>query len=321
MLLDLVEWQQKLDGCPGRSTRGATPIPDPEYPARTKALSLWLLRQGKQEGIYKMREPKKIAISADGPDLDAKVENRFSDARYLLIIDVDTGEFEALPNPVTAHQRGAGVHIIALAFSKGAKAIATGYCSPDIGGPLKSTGIEVITGMTGTARDALERFRKVLSEKASESQGGSMAAAINKGAAFYAARNAVRQIVTLLPVLIGVVLLIGLFNAFISRKLLTSVFSGNVILDTLAGACLGSVFAGNPIHSYVIGGELLTYHVSLYAVTAFLVTWVTVGLVQLPAEIEALGKRFALLRNGLSFVLAIVISILTTLLQDLLGRG
>jgi hypothetical protein len=91
-------------------------------------------------------------------------------------------------------------------------------------------------------------------------------------------------------------------------------------LDTLWGACFGSIFAGNPINSYVIGGELLKYIVSLFAVSAFIVTWVTVSLVQLTVEIAAFGKRFALLRNGFSFVLAIPIAILTVLTVNLLGR-
>jgi hypothetical protein len=102
--------------------------------------------------------------------------------------------------------------------------------------------------------------------------------------------------------------------------ILTSIFSGNVALDTLWGACFGSIFAGNPINSYIIGGELLKYGVSLFAVTAFIVTWVTVGLVQLPAEIAAFGKRFALLRNGLSFLLAIPVAIVTVLILNLLER-
>ena len=34
----------------------------------------------------------KIAVSSDGPNLDAKVANRFRNAEYLLIIDLDTGE-------------------------------------------------------------------------------------------------------------------------------------------------------------------------------------------------------------------------------------
>ena len=134
-----------------------------------------------------------------------------------------------------------------------------------------------------------------------------------------AARSSARQFVNLLPILIGVVLLIGLFDAFISKELLTSIFSGNTILDTLWGASFGSILAGNPINSYIIGGELLDYGVSLFAVTAFVIAWVTVGLVQLPMEIAALGKKFALLRNGLSFILSIIIAMLTVTALNLLG--
>ncbi|MBN2318619.1 MAG: hypothetical protein JXR49_06065 [Acidobacteria bacterium] len=50
-----------------------------------------------------------------------------------------------------------------------------------------------------------------------------------------------------------------------------------------------------PINSYVVADELLRNNVGFFAVTAFLVTWVTVGLVQIPAEASALGKKFALL--------------------------
>ena len=65
---------------------------------------------------------------------------------------------------------------------------------------------------------------------------------------------------------------------------------------------------------------MLKYGVSLFAVTAFIVTWVTVGLAQMPAEIAAFGKRFALLRNSLSFVLAIPVAILTVMILNLVGR-
>ena len=117
----------------------------------------------------------------------------------------------------------------------------------------------------------------------------------------------------LLPIFIGIILCIGLFTAFISEELLSSIFSGNPAADTLLGAGLGSIFTGNPINSYIIGGELLKYGVSLMAVTAFITAWVTVGIVQLPAEIAALGKEFALARNAVSFVMSLAIAILTVI--------
>ncbi|MBN2062643.1 MAG: NifB/NifX family molybdenum-iron cluster-binding protein [Deltaproteobacteria bacterium] len=263
----------------------------------------------------------KIAVSAVGSNLDAKVANRFSATEYLLLIDIDTGEYEAVPNPFITHQNGAGVQAVALAVSKGAKAILTGYISPAVANRLRiSAGIEILTGLTGTAREALEQYRKTFSTESPGNQHSYKAALMGKDLFIHSIQSTTRQFVTLLPVLLGVVLLIGLFDAFISRVSLTSIFSGNMALDTLLGACFGSIFAGNPINSYIIGGKLLKYGVSLFAVTAFIVTWVTVGLVQLPAEIAAFGKRFALLRNGLSFLLSIPIAIFTLLILNLMTR-
>ena len=77
--------------------------------------------------------------------------------------------------------------------------------------------------------------------------------------------------------------------------------------------------AGNPVTSYVLGGEFLTQGVGLVAVTAFIVAWVTVGLVQLPAEALLLGKKFAVTRNIVSFFFAIIVALITAGIMYLLG--
>lgn len=126
--------------------------------------------------------------------------------------------------------------------------------------------------------------------------------AINKSA---------KAIYRALPILLGVILLVSLANALIPKSAYAALFRGNYILDPLIGGAAGSILAGNPITSYVIGGELLTQGISLMAVTAFIIAWVTVGIVQLPAEAMLLGKRFAITRNALSFVFSIIAAILT----------
>ena len=113
------------------------------------------------------------------------------------------------------------------------------------------------------------------------------------------------------PYLIGVILLISLVNVSISESSFTLLFKGNLILDPLIGNILGSVLAGNPITSYILGGELLNEGISLVAVTAFLASWGTVGIIQLPAESILLGKKFAIIRNFAAFIFSIVVAILT----------
>lgn len=119
------------------------------------------------------------------------------------------------------------------------------------------------------------------------------------------------------PILLGVLLLIGLITTLVPKAFFSRVFTGNRVLDPLIGAVFGSTAAGSPLTSYVIGGELLNNGISLVAVLAFIVSWVTVGAVQLPAESMMLGKSFALIRNGISLIMAVVIAVLTVLISGI----
>ena len=118
----------------------------------------------------------------------------------------------------------------------------------------------------------------------------------------------------MLPVLFGVMLLAGLFKVFVSADVLTAVYSGTPLLDAFSGACLGSVTGGNAVNSYVIGQALQESGVSLFAVTAIMITWVTVGVVQLPAEISAFGTKFAISHNAVAFLLAVPMALSTVAL-------
>jgi len=113
-----------------------------------------------------------------------------------------------------------------------------------------------------------------------------------------------------LPVLLGVLILISISQTFIPKEFYEKIFAGNNFIDTLLGAIFGSIAAGNPITSYIIGGELMKMGIGIIAITAFITAWVTVGVIQLPAEIIMLGRKFALARNIISFVSAILIAFL-----------
>ena len=121
------------------------------------------------------------------------------------------------------------------------------------------------------------------------------------------------------PVLAGVVFLVGLANTLIPKSAYAAVFSKNVILDSFIGGFIGSILAGNPITSYVLGGEMIAQGISMVAVIAFMVTWVTVGIVQLPAEAMLLGMRFALWRNLFCFLSSIAIAYLVAFTLKMIG--
>ena len=114
-----------------------------------------------------------------------------------------------------------------------------------------------------------------------------------------------------LPILMGIILLIGLANAFIPKSVYISFFSGFPLSDAVIGAVIGSILAGSPITSYIVSGELLAQGIDLVAVTAFIVAWVTVGFITFPAESMLLGKKFAFIRNATSFVFSILVALIT----------
>lgn len=121
-----------------------------------------------------------------------------------------------------------------------------------------------------------------------------------------------------MPIIIGVVMLVSLSIAAVPKSFYKDIFTGHKFIDPLIGVIFGSVAAGNPATSYIIGGELLNQGVSLVAVTAFILAWVTVGLIQLPAESLMLGKKFAIARNVVSFITVFIVALLTVFTLSIL---
>lgn len=124
-------------------------------------------------------------------------------------------------------------------------------------------------------------------------------------------KNTFKTLLMVMPMLLAVIGLMGLFEAFVTLEMIESLFKGDAVSDTLIGTAAGAVSVGQPFLSYAIGGELLNEGVSLYAVTAFILSFVTLGLVQLPLEWTLFGTRFTLMRNLLSLIFAVLISLLT----------
>jgi predicted Fe-Mo cluster-binding NifX family protein len=253
----------------------------------------------------------KIAIPANAPELDAVVEKRLGTAAYLLVVDLDDMSFEAVAGPSPSAGPGAGIEAVSIVLNMGAKAILSGFISPYIASTLEKNGIAVITPVGGRVTDVIEKYKQGAFVQPSSLKMAPARAIPPLRPAF---QKAARQFISILPFLTGVVLLVGLFRGFVSRELLMTIFSGHVIQDTLWGACLGSIFTGNPANSYVVGETLLNMGASLFGAAALMMTWVNVGVLQLPAEISALGARFAIVRLVAAFLMAIFVSILTVVL-------
>ncbi len=134
-----------------------------------------------------------------------------------------------------------------------------------------------------------------------------------------AAKNTLRTLIMVMPMLLSVIGLMGLFETLVTPEMIHSIFQGSPFEDMLIGTGAGAISVGQPFLSYAIGGELLNDGVSLYAVTAFILSFVTLGLVQLPLEWGLFGTRFTVLRNLLSFIFAFLISFATVYVLGLIS--
>jgi predicted Fe-Mo cluster-binding NifX family protein len=101
----------------------------------------------------------KIAVSASSSDFGASVDPRFGRCPYFLFIDTETMEFEAVENPNISSASGAGIQSAQLIANMGAKALLTGSCGPNAFQTLQAAGVEVIVGIMGGIKEAVEQYK------------------------------------------------------------------------------------------------------------------------------------------------------------------
>jgi uncharacterized membrane protein YraQ (UPF0718 family) len=106
---------------------------------------------------------------------------------------------------------------------------------------------------------------------------------------------------------IATVILIGLILGFVPRDQISRIIGEQAgFRGIFVVAVLGAVLHIPSIISFPLAGSLLKCGASVTAVAVFITTLTMIGIATLPIEIRELGKRMAILRNGLSFFIAIV---------------
>lgn len=257
----------------------------------------------------------KIAVPSTRPDLDGTVSHKLGTAPHLLVIETDDMSFEAVDGVAQSSGPGAGVQAVSLVMGMGAQALLVGSISPHIIRVLEKQSIHVVSGVSGTVSKVVADY---MASKASGVAGDHQDSLVDQPVAqslwIDAVHKGAKQLYALVPRLVGVILLLGLFRGFLPEEKLLSLFSGSPMYDAVWGAILGSVLVGNPVNSYVIGESLLRAGAGVAGASALMLAWVSVGVVQLPVEAAALGMRFALVRNCAAFLVAVFMACVLTLL-------
>ncbi|MFP4375121.1 MAG: NifB/NifX family molybdenum-iron cluster-binding protein [Spirochaetaceae bacterium] len=101
----------------------------------------------------------KVVVSAEGRDLDSRVDERFGRASCLLLVDTETLELEVIDNgPNTAAAQGAGIQAASAIAATACEAVISGNVGPRAYATLEKAGMAVYRTGEATVREAVAAF-------------------------------------------------------------------------------------------------------------------------------------------------------------------
>jgi predicted Fe-Mo cluster-binding NifX family protein len=103
--------------------------------------------------------PSKVCVSATSSSIDSHIDPRFGRCAYFIIADPETMDFQCLPNAAYESPHGAGIQAAQAVANQKVQAVITGMVGPNAHRVLSTAGIEIITGVSGTVRDAILRYK------------------------------------------------------------------------------------------------------------------------------------------------------------------
>jgi predicted Fe-Mo cluster-binding NifX family protein len=101
-----------------------------------------------------------MCVSAAGNNLDAQLDPRFGRCAYLVIVDSETMQFEAILNMAASATGGAGIQAAQTIANRGVKVVITGNVGPNAFGALSAAGIKIAMLTTGTVKDAINKYSR-----------------------------------------------------------------------------------------------------------------------------------------------------------------
>ncbi len=132
----------------------------------------------------------------------------------------------------------------------------------------------------------------------------------SKQKTFAAMKKSKKMMGSMLSQIVGIIFLIGLILTFIPPSTIESVMgSSKTFLSTVIGAIAGSITLIPAFVAFPLVGSLVDAGASIVPAVAFLTTLTMVGVVTFPLEKKEFGVKFALTRNTLSFIFAILIAL------------
>jgi len=111
--------------------------------------------------------------------------------------------------------------------------------------------------------------------------------------------------------ILSIIFLIGLLLAILPpQEIALFIGKQSLLIATAASAAFGTITLVPAFIAFPLVGTLVKSGVSVVPAAAFLTTLTMVGIVTFPLEQREFGIKFALTRNMLSFIFAIIIALI-----------
>jgi len=123
-------------------------------------------------------------------------------------------------------------------------------------------------------------------------------------------KKGLKMFVALLPAVLNILILVSVFLYLVPKEKLVNLLGKNSgIPGVMIAAVLGSVSLIPMFITYPLAAVLLKSGVSYQVLAVFITTLLMVGVLTLPLETTYFGLKVSVIRNILSFIGAIIISL------------
>jgi predicted Fe-Mo cluster-binding NifX family protein len=102
----------------------------------------------------------KICITASGPGMNARIDERFGRAPFFVMVDSETLQHETITNPAMDAEQGAGIAAAQGVAKQGVNAVLTGFVGPKAYAALQAANITIYDGLSASmdVKTALKNY-------------------------------------------------------------------------------------------------------------------------------------------------------------------
>ena len=102
----------------------------------------------------------KVAVTSQGKELTSKVDQRFGRAKFLLVVDTETGDFAVHDNELNLNAvQGAGIQTGQNIANLDVEAVITGNVGPNAFKTLSAANVKIFLAEKQTIAKAVESFK------------------------------------------------------------------------------------------------------------------------------------------------------------------